>query len=97
MPGRFRGRIRELTLLFELFVQVYNCLEEQDLKEARETIYWYFHDYSEIFMENQIHDMICPEGNFFVDIACHANLDDLTYLYRYGLPVGKMSWRRRPF
>ena len=85
----FQGRIRELTLLFELFVQVYNCLEGQDLKEARETIYWYFHDYSEIFMENQIHDMICPEGNFFVDIACHANLDDLTYLYRYGLPVGK--------
>ena len=85
----FRGRIRELTLLFELYVQVYNCLEENDLKEARETIYWYFHDYSEIFVENQIHDMICPDDNFFVDLLMNADLEDLTYLYRYGLPVGK--------
>ena len=85
----FRGRLRELTLLYELFVQVYNCLEEDDLKEARETIYWYFHDYSEIFMENQIHDMICPDDNFFVNIILNADLEDLTYLYQYGLPVGK--------
>lgn len=85
----FRGRIRELTLLFELFVQVYNCLEDDDLKEARETVYWYFHDYSEIFMENQIHDMICPDDNFFVDIIMNADLSDPAYLYRYGLPVGR--------
>lgn len=85
----FRGRLRELTLLFELFVQVYNCLEEDDLKEARDTIYWYFHDYSEIFMENQIHDMICPDDNFFVNIILNADLEDPAYLYQYGLPVGR--------
>ena len=85
----FQGRLRELTLLSELFVEVYNCLEEDNLKEAGETIYWYFHDYSEIFMENQIHDMICPDDNFFVNIILNADLENLTYLYQYGLPVGR--------
>ncbi|MCD8365846.1 MAG: leucyl aminopeptidase, partial [Clostridiales bacterium] len=85
----FQGRQMELTLLFELFVQVYNCLEEDDLREARDTIYWFFHDYSEIFVENSIHDMICPENNFFADIVMTADLSDLRYLYQYGLPVSE--------
>jgi len=85
----FRGRQHELVLLLELFVQIYNCLEEDDIKEARDTVYWFFHDYSEVFVENQIHDMICPEDNFFIDIVMHADLGDLRYLYQYGLPVSE--------
>ncbi len=85
----FCGRQEELTLFFELFVQIYNCFEEEDFKEARETIYWFFHDYSEIFGENQIHDMICPEDNFYIDMVMNADLDDLRYLYGYGLPIGE--------
>lgn len=85
----FQGCLRELTLLLELFVQIYNCFEDEDLKEAKQTIYWYFHDYSEIFVENQIHDIICPEDNFFVDIVMNADLNDLRYLYQYGLPIGE--------
>ena len=49
----FEGKLAELTLLIELFVQVYNCFEEEDVQEAKQTIYWYFHDYSEVFVENQ--------------------------------------------
>ncbi|MCD8109495.1 MAG: aminopeptidase [Clostridiales bacterium] len=85
----FQGRQQELTLLLELFVQIYNCLEEDDLRGARDTVYWFFHDYSEIFVENQIHDMICSEDNFFIDILMHADLSDLRYLYQYGLPVSE--------
>lgn len=84
----FQGRQFELTLLFELFVQVYNCLEE-DVRAARDAVRCFFHDYSEIFAENQIHDMICAEDNFFVDIVMNADLEDLRYLYRYGLPVSE--------
>lgn len=85
----FQGCFRELTLLLELFVQVYNCFEDGNLKEAKQTIYWYFHDYSEIFVENQIHDTICPEDNFFVDIIMNAELNDLRYLYQFGVPIGE--------
>lgn len=84
----FQGRIKELTLLMELFVQVYNCFEDNNLKEAKQMIYWYFHDYSEIFAENQIHDMICTKDNFFVNMIMNADLKDLRYLYQYGLPIG---------
>ncbi|MCD8333644.1 MAG: aminopeptidase, partial [Clostridiales bacterium] len=85
----FQGRQTELTLFLELFVQVYNALEEDDLKEAKDTVYWFFHDYSEVFVENIIRNMICPEDNFFVDIIMNADLDDLRYLYSYGLPVSE--------
>lgn len=85
----FEGRAFDLTLMFELFVQVYNCFEEEDTEEAKKTIYWFFHDYSEVFVENQIRDMVCPENNFFADIILHADLSDLRYLYRYGFYIGK--------
>ncbi len=93
----FMGKLEELTLYLELFVQVYNCFEEEDLKEAEETIYWFFHDYSEIFVENQIHDMICPDENFFINIVMNADLDDPRYLYGYGLPVGENELRMQKF
>ncbi len=93
----FRGMQQELTLFLELFVQVYNCMEEEELSEAKDSIYWFFHDYSEIFVENQIHDMICPDDNFFVDIMMNADLSDLRYLYRYGLPVGDNELRIASF
>lgn len=89
IPCAYQGKRLELTLLMELFVQVYNCFETEDLAEAKQTIYWYFHDYSEIFVENQIHDAICPDDNFFADIIMNADLSDLRYLYQYGLPIGE--------
>ena len=86
----FEGKKAELTLLLELFVQVYNCFEEEDLQEAKQTIYWYFHDYSEVFVENQIREMIDPAAeNLYKDIIMHADLSDLSYLYRYGFYIGK--------
>ncbi len=84
----FQGMQQELTLYMELFVQIYNCLEMEDLNEAREDVYWFFHDYCDLFVETQIHDMICPKDNFFADIVMNADLTDLRYLYLYGLPVG---------
>ena len=85
----FEGDLTVFTILLELYVQIYNCFEEEDLKEAKQTIYWFFHDYSEVFVEKQIHEMVCPEDNFFTDIILHADLSDVRYLYRYGLPVGE--------
>ncbi len=85
----FQGQLLELTLLYELFVQIYNAFEEDDIKEAKNHIYWYFHDYSEIFIERQLHEMLCPKENFFVQQIMQADLSDLRYLYAYGLPIGE--------
>ncbi len=89
IAAAFQGRLTQLTILFELFVQVYNALEEDDVKEAESILYWFFHDYSELFVEQQLYDMLCPENNFFVEIIKNADLSDLRYLYAFGLPVGE--------
>ena len=89
IAAAFEGKFCELTIFLELFVQIYNCFAQDDLAEAERTWYWYFHDYSEIFVKNQIREMVCPEDNFFTDIIMHADLGDIRYLYRYGLPVGE--------
>ena len=85
----FEGKLAELTLLLELFVQVYNCFEEEDVQEAKQTIYWYFHDYSEVFVENQIREMIDPVDSLYKNIIMKADLSELSYLYQYGFYIGK--------
>ncbi|MCU6762580.1 Thermophilic metalloprotease (M29) [uncultured Roseburia sp.] len=86
----FEGRMDAFVMLGELFVQVYNCFEGTvDLKEARQTIYWYFHDYSEIFAKRQVEEMVDPKLDFCTKIIMESDLSDLRYLYRYGLPVGE--------
>lgn len=86
----YEGRLFAFVMLCELFVQVYNCFEtegEPDVKEAKEIIYWFFHDYSEIFAAWQAEEMINPDYDFCSSIVMNTDLSDLSYLYHYGLPV----------
>lgn len=88
----YEGRLFAFVMLCELYIQVYNCFETEgqpDVKEAKEIIYWFFHDYSEIFATWQAEEMINPDYNFCVDIVMNSDLNDLSYLYHYGLPVSE--------
>ncbi len=49
-----------------------------------DSIRWFYHDNCEIFQKESILSMIDPEENFYRDIAEHANLTDLSYLFWYG-------------
>lgn len=87
IPYAFEGRKRDITILCELFVQVYNCFESEegaDKKEIEQIIYWFFHDYSEIFVEQSVREMLDPSLDFFTKIVMESDLTDLSYLYRYG-------------
>ncbi|MDD6039536.1 MAG: aminopeptidase [bacterium] len=87
IPYAFEGRKRDITILCELFVEVYNCFEDPegaDPKEVQQIIYWYFHDYSELFIEQSVRQMLDPQLDFFTGIVKYADLSDLSYLYRYG-------------
>ena len=87
IPYAFEGRKRDITILCELFVQIYNCFESEegaDKKEIEQIIYWFFHDYSEIFVEQSVREMLDPSLDFFTKIVMESDLTDLTYLYRYG-------------
>ena len=87
IPYVFEGRTDYLTILCELFIEVYNCFEENaepDAKEIRDIIYWYASDYCDVFLADRIEEQIDPEYSFAADIIENADLEDDKYLYRFG-------------
>ena len=101
----FRGNLLHLTIAMELFVEVYNsfeCSYKEDStlpapKEIQQIIYWYFHDYSEIFYEESIRRLINPAEDYETDIVMNSDLSDLRYLYRYGAYIGENEKRVAAF
>ena len=91
----FRGKLQRITIAMELFVEIYNHFEireEEEMPEKKtiiQDIYWYFHDYSEIFYEESLRRFIDPREDFETEIVLHSDLTDLRYLYRYGEHVGQ--------
>ena len=87
IPYVFEGRTDYLTILCELFIEVYNCFEENaepDAKEIRDIIYWYASDYCDVFLADRVEEQIDPEYSFAADIIENADLEDDKYLYRFG-------------
>ena len=85
----YEGRAEDITIFGELFVEVYGIFaaaqdEVVDKREVMQTIYYFYHDYSETMVERNILEMIDPSLDFFTDIVMHADLSDTRYLYRYG-------------
>ncbi len=71
-------------------MEIYNCFEQQEQpqeEEIRNIIYWFFHDYSEIFTEISVMSQSGPELDFHVRIIMDSDLSELSYLYRYGLYI----------
>lgn len=83
----FEGRLADMTILLELFVEIYTCFCDRngtDGEEIRRILYWHFHDYSEILVTQSVREGVDPQLDFFTGIVQQADLTDLTYLYRYG-------------
>ncbi|MGN0290336.1 MAG: aminopeptidase [Lachnospiraceae bacterium] len=83
----YEGRKEWITIFSELFVEIYGIFEtdgEIDKKEVEQTIYWFYHDYSEIFVERNVAEMVDPSLEFFTKIVMESDLSDTHYLYRYG-------------
>jgi len=92
----FEGRDSYLTVLCELFIQVYNCFEEQpepEYEALKDIFYWYANDYSDVFVADRILDQIDPASSFAADIIMGSDLTDLRYLYRYGEYVSENEIR----
>ena len=83
----FENKTEYLDILFELFIEVYNQFEENDvpqLKTIKNTIYWYASDYCDVFVADRIREQICPDESFAADIIMNSDLNDLRYLYQFG-------------
>lgn len=90
-----KGELEDVLIRLELLVEIYSaCVgawqEDGQLppcETIRQSIYWYSSDYSDLRAEKSIRSMVCPEGNPAVDIIMGADLEDVRYLYRYGVYV----------
>ena len=82
----FEERLFFLATTFELFIEVYNILEQPDAQkdEVRSAIYFYFFDYADITIADGLRDSFDPARSFATDIICNSDLNDLRYLYYFG-------------
>lgn len=80
-------RIEYLDILFELFIQIYNEFEAEELPGPagiKDIIYWYASDYCDVFAADRIKEQIDPGESFAADIIRECDLTDIRYLYFFG-------------
>lgn len=85
----FAGRLDIFTIYCELILQIYGqCqMEEEDKYRAQgveEAFYSFKHDYCQLFMSENTICMIDPDRDFYSSIIMTADLNDDTYMYRFG-------------
>ncbi len=96
----FEGRLEESVVCLELFIEVYNCFEREEIPEYREIqqiIYWFASDYTELFVAHRIREAVDPELDFASRIVMDSDLSDLRYLYRYGEYVSENERKTAQF
>lgn len=82
----FEERLLYLTISFELFIEIYNILEDKNynIEEVKSALYYYFFDYSDIMTEDRTRSLLDPDMSFAKDIIMESDLSDLSYLYYFG-------------
>lgn len=80
------GRLKDITILNELFIEIYNMFEEEvpEAAAVKETLYWFVSDYSDYTVTRRVRVGLDPSITFAADIIRDSNLQDLRYLYRFG-------------
>ncbi len=91
----YEGRLEELVIRMELFVEIYTVfVYAADQKEGRpsareikDIIYWFVSDYADMAARRRIEEQVSPHG-FAVRRIMESDLTDVRYLYSYGEYVG---------
>lgn len=96
----FEGRLWDITILCELFLEIYNDFEQEEVPEAkviRQIFYWYVSDYSDDIMTERIAQSLDPEKDFALRIIMEENLGDLRYLYKFGEYISENELKMAAF
>lgn len=94
IPYAHEGRKFDMTICMELFLEVYNAFEDEELptaKSIKEMIYWFVSDYCDVTLEDMICTVYNPEMDFITDIVMHADFSNDAYLYQYGEYIGELE------
>ena len=92
----YEKKLLYLTICNELFIEIYNCFEGEEVpsyKELKDIIYWYASDYSDVFVADRIEEQLNPDCSFATDIVMNSDLSDLRYLYQYGEYISENEWK----
>lgn len=86
------NRLFSITIYAELFIEVYNYLEEEDeysYKDVKRAIYDFNMDYCSDIIEYRTRELLDEELSFAADIIEGWDLKDLRYLYQFGEYIGE--------
>lgn len=96
----FENRLWDITILCELFLEIYNDFEQEEFPTptaVKQIFYWYVSDYSDDMMLNRISDNLDPEKDFALNIIMKENLNDLSYLYKFGEYISENELKMAAF
>ena len=74
----FEQRLMYLTISYELFIEIYNLLEDKycEVSEIHSSLYYYFFDYIDVTAADRLRSQLVPEMSFATDIIMNADLSD---------------------
>lgn len=91
IPFLYEGRMEDVTILNELFLEIYNVFEMENLEgnlpdESRlqEIIYWFVSDYCDVTVRQRVKEQLDPQQDFAKRIIEDSDLRDLRYLFSFG-------------
>ena len=90
-PECAQANLEALCLFAELYVEIFNCFEDEtDLSagELKRIVYSFMHDNTEVFDALQLRRLVMPEYDYELEIVMDADLSDTSYLYRYARCIG---------
>jgi leucyl aminopeptidase (aminopeptidase T) len=96
----FEQQLEETVVSLELFIEIYNCYEQDELpeyKEIQQIVYWFASDYSELFVTRRVREAVDPSLDFAARIVMESDLTDLRYLYHYGEYISEHELRTAQF
>lgn len=95
IPYAFENRQDYLTILHELFLEVYQCFEAEgqpEYKSVKEIIYWYASDYCDVFLADYLRESVNPNAaGTMLDQIRNMEFSDDRFLYFFGDYVGKQE------
>ena len=83
----FEKRLWDMTVLLELFLEVYGAFVQEELpsgEEFRKILSSYVNDYCQDMVEDRTRECLDPELDFATKIIMESDLTDLRYLYLFG-------------
>lgn len=94
----YAGRTDYIIILNELFVEIYNRFEGEELPSVsslKEIFYWYASDYCDVFAADRVREEIDPSmSEAALCVITESNLQDLRYLYQFGEYISDKEWER---